>query len=291
MGVKKYKPTSPGRRRSSVNDFSEISDKRKRPEKSLLEPLHKTGGRNHHGKVTSRFRGGGHKRMYRRIDFKRRLDDCPAEVISIEYDPNRSCHIALLRYQDPEQTKRYILAPSGLKAGDKVESGQMLEPKIGNTMPLKSIPVGMDVHNVEMTAGQGGKIARAAGGSARLMAREGDWAVLVMPSGEMRQLRVECRATVGTLGNSDHQNVRLGKAGRKRYLGRRPHVRGTAMNPVAHPLGGGEGRRAGGRHPCSPTGKLAKGGRTRKRKKVSNRRILRRRKSVRYGQVALARKK
>ena len=291
MGVKKYKPTSPGRRRSSVNDFAEISDKRKRPEKSLLEPLRKTGGRNHHGKVTSRFRGGGQKRMYRRIDFKRRLDVCPAEVIAIEYDPNRSCNIALLRYRDQEQTKRYILAPEGLKAGDVVESGQVLEPRVGNAMPLKSIPVGMDVHNVEMMAGQGGKIARAAGGSARLVAREGDWAVLVLPSGEMRQIRVECRATVGTLGNADHQNIRLGKAGRRRHLGRRPHVRGTAMNPVAHPLGGGEGRRAGGRHPCSPTGKLAKGGRTRNRRKVSNRRILRRRKSVRYGQVALARKK
>ncbi|UCG34118.1 MAG: 50S ribosomal protein L2 [Phycisphaerales bacterium] len=290
MGVKKYKPTSPGRRRSSVNDFLEITDRRKKPEKSLLEPLRRTGGRNHHGKITSRFRGGGHKRMYRRIDFKRRRDNCPAEVVAVEYDPNRSCHIALIQYTDPNATKSYILAPAGLKAGDIVESGPTLEPKIGNTMPLKDIPVGMDVHNVEMIAGQGGKIARSAGGSARLVAREGDWAVLVLPSGEMRQIRVDCRATIGSLSNADHQNVRTGKAGRTRYRGRRPHVRGTAMNPVAHPLGGGEGRRAGGRHPCSPTGKLAKGGRTRKPRKVSNRRILRRRRSVRYGQVALARK-
>jgi large subunit ribosomal protein L2 len=291
MGVRKYKPTSPGRRQSSVSDFSEISDKRKRPEKSLLLPLRKTGGRNHSGKITSWQRGGGHKRMYRRIDFKRRLDDCPAEVLSVEYDPNRSCNIALLRYRNREQTKRYILAPAGLQPGNVLESGAKVEPKTGNAMPLKNIPVGMDVHNVELIAGQGGKIARAAGGSARLVAREGDWAVLLLPSGEMRQIRVECRATVGVLGNADHQNVRLGKAGRKRHLGRRPHVRGTAMNPVAHPLGGGEGRSGGGRHPCSPWGKPAKGGRTRNRRKNSNRRILRRRKSVRYGQVALARKK
>jgi large subunit ribosomal protein L2 len=291
MGVKKYKPTSPGRRRSSVNDFAEITDRRKKPEKSLLEPIRRTGGRNHHGKVTSRFRGGGNKRMYRRIDFKRRLDHCPADVVAIEYDPNRSCHIALIQYRDPNTTKSYILAPAGLKAGDIVESGTGLEPKIGNAMPLRNIPVGMHVHNVEMTAGQGGKIARSAGGSARLVAREGDWAVLVLPSGEMRQIRVDCRATIGSLSNADHQNVRAGKAGRTRYRGRRPHVRGTAMNPVAHPLGGGEGRSGGGRHPCSPTGKLAKGGRTRKPRKVSNRRILRRRRSVRYGQVALARRK
>jgi large subunit ribosomal protein L2 len=290
MGVKKYKPTSPGRRRSSVNDFAGITDRRKKPEKALLEPLRRTGGRNHHGKITSRFRGGGHKRMYRRIDFRRRLDDCPAEVVAIEYDPNRSCHIALIQYRNPNKTKSYILAPAGLKAGDVVESGRGLEPKVGNAMPLKNIPVGMDVHNVEMIAGQGGKIARSAGGSARLVAREGDWAVLVLPSGEMRQIRVDCRATIGSLSNADHQNVRRGKAGRSRYRGRRPHVRGTAMNPVAHPLGGGEGRSGGGRHPCSPTGKLAKGGRTRKPRKVSNRRILRRRRSVRYGQVALARK-
>lgn len=291
MGIRIYKPTSAGRRKSSVNDFAELSDRRKQPEKSLLEPLHKTGGRNHSGKITSWQRGGGHKRMYRRIDFKRRTDDCPADVLGIEYDPNRSCNIALIQYRNEEKTKCYILAPAGLKAGDDVESGVKVEPKVGNTMPLKSIPVGMDVHNVEMIAGQGGKIARSAGGSARLVAREGDWATLVMPSGEMRKLRVECRATLGAIGNADHQHVRRGKAGRNRHLGRRPHVRGTAMNPVAHPLGGGEGRSGGGRHPCSPWGKLAKGGPTRNRRKVSNRRILRRRKSRRYGIIPLARKK
>lgn len=274
-----------------MNDFAELTDRRKRPEKSLTLPLHKTGGRNHSGKITAWHRGGGHKRMYRRIDFKRRFDDTPAEVLGIEYDPNRSCNIALVQYQDAQKTKRYILAPAGLKAGEFVESGVKVEPKAGNTMPLKSIPVGMDVHNVEMIAGQGGKIARSAGNSARLVAREGDWATLVMPSGEIRRLRVECRATIGSIGNSDHQRVRLGKAGRSRFLGRRPHVRGTAMNPVAHPLGGGEGRSGGGRHPCSPWGKLAKGGPTRNRRKISNRRILRRRKSRRYGIIPLKRKK
>lgn len=288
MGVRKYKPTSAGRRQSSVNDFSELTDKRRKPTKSLLEPIKKTGGRNHHGKITSWWRGGGHKRMYRVIDFKRRKDDIRATVVAVEYDPNRSCHIALVEYADG--VKSYILAPSGLKAGDWVESGQKVEPKVGNAMPLKSIPVGMDVHNVEMTAGQGGKLVRAAGGSARLVAREGDWATLLLPSGEMRQVRVECRATLGQLGNLDHQNVRIGKAGRKRHMGRRPHNRGTSMNPVAHPLGGGEGRSGGGRHPCSPWGKLAKGGRTRARRKNSNKRILRRRRSVRYGQVSLPKK-
>ena len=289
MGVKRYKPTSPGRRRSSVNDFSELTDKRRRPTKALMEPLKKTGGRNHHGKITSWWRGGGHKRMYRRIDFKRKNDSGRATVVAIEYDPNRSCHIALIEYAD--QAKAYILAPAGLKAGDWVESGIKVEPKVGNAMPLKSIPVGMDVHNVEMNAGQGGKLVRAAGGSARLIAREGEWATLLMPSGEMRQIRVECRATIGGLGNSDHQHVRIGKAGRKRHMGRRPHNRGTSMNPVAHPLGGGEGRRAGGRHPCSPWGKLAKGGSTRSSRKTTSKRILRRRKSVRYGQLVLKKRK
>lgn len=286
MAIKIYKPTSAGRRRSSVNQHAELTDRRKRPEKSLLETLHKSGGRNHHGVITARHRGGGNKRRYRRIDFRRNRDDAPGKVVAVEYDPNRTCHIALLEYPDGE--KRYILAPAGLQAGQQVESGQRVEPKAGNAMPLSSVPVGMDVHNVEMVPGGGGKLVRSAGASARLLAREGDWATLVLPSGEMRQVRVECRATVGTLGNADHQNVRLGKAGRRRHMGRRPHVRGTAMNPVAHPLGGGEGRSGGGRHPCSPWGKLAKGGRTRNpRKRASSRRILRRRRSVRYGQVAL----
>jgi large subunit ribosomal protein L2 len=209
--------------------------------------------------------------------------------VEIQYDPNRTCHIALLEY--PGGRKSYILAPLGLKAGDMVESGEKVEPRAGNAMPLNSIPIGMDIHNIEMTAGQGGKLVRTAGGAARLMAREGDWATIQLPSGEMRQVRAECRATVGQLGNLDHQNVRIGKAGRNRHMGRRPHVRGKAMNPVAHPLGGGEGRSNGGRHPCSPWGKLAKGGRTRNPRKVSNRRILRRRKTKRYGIAALRRRK
>jgi len=254
----------------------------------LLEPLNKTGGRNHHGKITSWWRGGGHKRLYRRIDFKRRRDGERATVVAIEYDPNRSCNIALLEY--PDKTPSYILAPSGLRAGDWVESGPGAEPKVGNAMPLKNIPVGMDVHNIELLAGQGGRLVRSAGTSARLIAREGDWATLLMPSGEMRQVRVECRATIGTIGNADHQNVRIGKAGRKRHMGRRPHNRGTSMNPVAHPLGGGEGRSGGGRHPCSPWGQPAKGGKTRSPRKNSNKRILRRRRSVRYGQLVIPRK-
>lgn len=288
MGIKQYNPTSPGRRKSSVNDYVEITDKRRRPTKSLLEPKRKTGGRNHHGKITAWHRGGGHKQMYRKVDFKRRNDSGPASVLAIEYDPNRTCHIALIEYSD--QTKSYILAPAGLKAGDRVESGASVEPKIGNCMPLKRIPVGMDIHNVELIAGQGGKMARAAGNSARLIAREGDWATLLLRSGEMRQVRVECRATIGQVGNADHQNVRIGKAGRKRHMGRRPRVNGVAMNPVAHPMGGGEGHRAGGRHPCSPWGQLAKGGMTRSRRKNSNKRILRRRRSRRYGQQVIPRK-
>jgi large subunit ribosomal protein L2 len=285
MAIKVYNRTSPGRRNSSVNVHMEVVDRRKKPEKSLLEPLKKVGGRNHHGWITARHRGGGNKRMYRRIDFRRDKDGVGGRVLSIEYDPNRTCHIALLAYADGE--KRYILAPAGLRIGDELESGQRVEPKVGNAMPLASIPVGLDVHNVEMVPGGGGKLVRSAGGSARLVAREGHWATLLLPSGEMRQVRVECRATIGSLDNADHQNVRWGKAGRRRHVGRRPYVRGVAMNPVAHPLGGGEGRSGGGRHPCSPTGKLAKGGRTRNPRKVSRRRILRRRRSVRYGQVSL----
>ena len=289
MGVKIYRKTSPGRRNASVNDYAEITHRHQnRPVKSLVQRLKRSGGRNHHGVVTSRHRGGGNKRLYRIIDFKRRLDDVTGNVLEIQYDPNRTCHIALIEYATGE--KRYILAPLGLKAGDIVESGKKVEPKVGNCMPLSSIPLGMNVHNIEMTAGQGGKLVRSAGGVARLMAREGDWATIQLPSGEMRQVRVECRATIGQIGNLDHQNVRLGKAGKSRYLGRRPHVRGKAMNPVAHPLGGGEGRSNGGRHPCSPWGKLAKGGRTRNPRARSNRRILRRRVSKSYGEVKLRRK-
>ncbi|MBU0637499.1 MAG: 50S ribosomal protein L2 [Planctomycetes bacterium] len=290
MGVRIYKKTSPGRRFSSVNDYAEITHHHKnRPEKSLTMPLKKTGGRNHHGKITAWQRGGGNKRRYRIIDFKRNLDDKAAQVLDIQYDPNRTCHIALLEYEGGE--RRYILAPLGLKAGDSVESGRKVEPNTGNSMPLASIPVGMDVHNIEMSPGQGGKLVRTAGGVARLMARESNWATIQLPSGEMRQVRVECRATIGQLGNLDHQNVRLGKAGRTRHRGRRPNVRGTAMNPVAHPLGGGEGRSNGGRQHCSPWGKPAKGGRTRNPRARSNRRILRRRRSVRYGIVKLRRKR
>ena len=283
MGIKVYKRTSPGRRNSSVNTHDEVTAKK--PEKSLLRPLKKTGGRNHSGKITCRHRGGGHKRMYRVIDFKRNKDDVSAEVITIEYDPNRTCNIALVQYEDGE--KRYILAPVGLKVGATVHSGQKVEPRVGNCMPLASIPLGMSVHNIEMKPGQGGKMVRTAGGSAKLMAREGKHAHLVLPSGEMRMVNANCRATLGQVGNVEHQNVRLGKAGRKRHLGRRPHVRGSAMNPVAHPMGGGEGRRAGGRHPVSPTGKLAKGGKTRKKRKASNKLILRRRRNVRHGQLVL----
>ncbi len=283
MGVVKYKPTSPGRRASSVNDFAELTDKHKRPEKSLCERLTKHGGRNHHGRITARHRGGGARRIYRRIDFKRTKDGVVGKVVAIEYDPNRSCHIALIEYGDGE--KRYILAPAKLRAGDEIESGRGVEPKVGNAMPLKNMPPGMNVHNIEMNIGQGGKLVRAAGTSAKLLSRSESWAIIVLPSGEMREVRAECRGTIGQVGNVEHQNLRWGKAGRMRHKGRRPHVRGTAKNPVAHPLGGGEGRSGGGRHPCSPTGVLAKGSRTRNRRKVSNRRILRRRKSKRYGQL------
>ncbi|MGD2108375.1 MAG: 50S ribosomal protein L2 [Phycisphaerae bacterium] len=285
MGVHKYKPTSPGRRASTVNDFAELSDKHKRPEKSLCERIAKHGGRNHHGRITARHRGGGARRIYRRVDFRRRKDGVRATVKSIEYDPNRTCHIALLEYADNE--KRYILAPVGLRVGEVLESGLRVEPKAGNTMPLKNIPPGMDVHNVELNVGQGGRLARSAGASARLISRNDEWAILILPSGEMREVRSDCRATIGQIGNVDHQNLRWGKAGRTRHRGRRPSVRGTATNPVSHPLGGGEGRSGGGRHPCSPTGRLAKGTRTRSPNKVSNRRILRRRKSKRYGQLPL----
>ncbi len=283
MPIKKYRRTSAGRRNSNVNIRDEVTTSK--PEKSLLKPLKKRGGRNHHGKITARHRGGGHKRMYRVIDFKRSKDDMPAEVVSIEYDPNRSCNIALLQYEDGE--KRYILAPLGLKVGQQVYSGQKVEPRVGNCMPLSSIPVGLEVHNVELTPGRGGQMVRTAGGVARLAARDGNMAHLILPSGEMRMVHIKCRATIGQLGNLAHQGVRWGKAGRKRHLGRRPHVRGSAMNPVAHPMGGGEGRRAGGRQPCSPTGKLSKGGKTRRKRKSTNKMIIRRRRNKRAGQLVL----
>jgi large subunit ribosomal protein L2 len=283
MGIRVYKPTSAGRRNSSVNDYAELTTNR--PEKSLCKRIKKNGGRNHSGKTTVRFRGGGARRIYRVIDFKRNKDGIPAEVATIEYDPNRNCFISLLHYSDGE--KRYILAPLGIQVGDRVESGKACEPKIGNTMPLSAIPAGLEIHNIEMRAGQGGKLVRGAGNAARIVAKEGNWITIVLPSGEMRMIRKECRATIGRLSNPDHQNVRIGKAGRKRYMGRRPHVRGKAMNPVAHPMGGGEGRANGGRHPCSPTGVLAKGGKTRNPRNTSNNRIIRRRKSKRQKQLSL----
>ena len=284
MGIRYYKPTSPGRRNASVSDFAELTDKNKKPEKSLTEPLKKKGGRNNQGFITARHRGGGHKRMYRVIDFRRNSHDgVPAQVTHIEYDPNRSARIALIVY--PDGKKSYILAPDGLKAGMTVSSGPGSEPKLGNCMPLGKIPTGMQIHNIEMQPGGGGKLCRSAGVAANLTAREGTWAQITLPSGEVRRIPAACRATIGMVGNPDHMNIRLGKAGRSRWLGRRPHVRGVAMNPVDHPMGGGEGRTSGGRHPCSPTGKLAKGGKTRRRRKPSNSAIIRRRRSVRYGQL------
>ena len=284
MAIRIYRPTSPGRRNASVIDYKRELTATK-PEKSLCKRIKKSGGRNHHGETTVRFRGGGARRIYRIIDFKRNKDGIPAKVATIEYDPNRNCFISLLHYVDGE--KRDILSPDGIKVGEMVESGENVEPKTGNAMPLGSIPVGVEIHNIEMMAGQGGKLVRSAGGTARLMAREGDWVTVVLPSGEMRMLRSECRATIGTLSNSDYQNVKIGKAGRKRHMGNRPHVRGKAQNPVSHPMGGGEGRANGGRHPCSPTGVLAKGGKTRNPRKVSNKRIIRRRKNNRGGQLVL----
>lgn len=284
MGIRQYKPTSPGRRNASVSDFAELT-KGAKPEKSLLRPLRKTGGRNNQGKITARHRGGGHKRMYRMIDFRRTKDGIVARVVSIQYDPNRSARIALLQYEDGE--KRYILAPEGLSQGDRVESGVNAAPNVGNCLPLQQIPLGTAIHNVEMQPGRGGVLCRSAGTAATLMAREAGWAQLTMPSGEIRRIPILCRATIGKVGNSDHMNVTLGKAGRNRWLGVRPHVRGTAMNPIDHPHGGGEGRTKGGRHPVSPTGKSAKGGATRNRRKPSNSAIVRRRRSRRYGQLKL----
>ncbi len=276
MGIRQYKPVTPGRRGGSVSDFSDITDRKKKPEKSLLRPKPKKGGRNNQGIVCTRFRGGGAKQMYRIIDFKRRKDGVWATVVAIEYDPNRSARIALLQYEDGVKT--YILAPQGLKAGDKVTSGEEgIEPKTGNCMPLKKVPLGMTVHNVEMQPGHGGQICRSAGTAATLTARDGKWAQITLPSGEVRRVSSDCRATIGMIGNAEHMNVSLGKAGRKRWMGRKPHNRGTSMNPVSHPMGGGEGRTAGGRHPCSPTGVLAKGGKTRKKRKPSNTAIIRRR--------------
>jgi large subunit ribosomal protein L2 len=272
MPVKKFRPVTPTLRYKTVADFSEIT--RVEPEKSLLEPLRKTGGRNNLGRVTAANRAGGHKRAYRRIDFRRDKHGVPAKVVSIEYDPNRSARIALLHYADGE--KRYIIAPVGLAVGRTVLSGPMAEFEPGNSMPLAKIPVGTIVHAVELVAGKGAQLARSAGAYAQLMAKEGNYAQLRLPSGEMRKVRLECQATVGQVGNLDHENVVIGKAGRSRWLGRRPHTRGVAKNPIDHPMGGGEGKTSGGRHPCSPWGLPTKGYRTRG-KKPSDRLIVRRR--------------
>ncbi len=272
-----YKPTSPGRRFGMVPDFSELTTST--PHKPLVEKLKRAHGRNSHGHITSWQRGGGHKRRYRRIDFKRKKDGVPAKVVSVEYDPNRTCRIALLHYLDGE--KRYILAPKDIEIGAEVLSGEKVEPKIGNCMPLRNIPLGLTVHNIELQRGRGGQMVRSAGGMAQLLAKEGRHAHISLPSGEVRKIHLDCRATIGQLSNVEHQNVSLGKAGRSRWLGRRPHVRGVACNPYSHPMGGGEGRTKGGRHPCSPWGKPSKGGRTRKPKKLSSSAIVRRRKKKR----------
>lgn len=258
----------------NVSDFTEIT--KHRPEKSLLEPLKKSAGRNSYGRMTIPHRGGGHKRRYRIIDFHRTKDEMPARVVGIEYDPNRTARIALVEYEDGE--RRYILAPEGLSEGDTVESGEKVAPRPGNCMCLKNVPLGFFVHNVELTPGKGGQMVRSAGAAAQVSAREGRYVHLILPSGEIRKVLGTCRATVGRVGNVEHENVRGGKAGRARWQGKRPRVRGTATNPVDHPMGGGEGRRSGGRHPCSRTGVLSKGGKTRKRKKYSKRLIVRKRK-------------
>jgi large subunit ribosomal protein L2 len=261
--MKNYKPTSPGRRGMSGFDFTEIT-KGKEPERKLLEPSHSTGGRNNNGRITSRFRGGGHKQRYRVIDFKRNKTGVPAKVASIEYDPNRTCRIALLHYADGE--KAYILAPDKLEVGATVIAAVSADIKPGNALPLRQIPLGTAIHNIELQIGAGGQLARSAGTSAQMMAKEGDWGTLRLPSGEMRLVHLDCRATVGAIGNADHANVEWGKAGRMRWMGQRPHNRGVTMNPVDHPMGGGEGRSSGGRHPCSPWGMPTKGYKTRKNK-------------------------
>jgi large subunit ribosomal protein L2 len=273
MGIRKRKPTSPGRRFQTVSDFSELT--RSEPEKSLLAKKSKTGGRNSYGRKTSRHRGGGHKQQYRVIDFKRTKDGVPAKVASIEYDPNRTCRIALLHYLDGE--KRYILAPKDVVVGDTIQSGHGAEIRPGNAMALRYIPVGTVVHNVEFKPGAGGKMARSAGSSVQLVAKEGDYATLRLPSTEMRRVPIDCRATVGEVGNAEHDLIKIGKAGRNRWKGVRPQTRGVAMNPVDHPHGGGEGKTSGGRHPVSPWGKPE--GRTRNKKKPSQKLIVHRRRT------------
>jgi large subunit ribosomal protein L2 len=275
MAIRKFKPNTPGTRYMSVSSFEEIT--KTEPEKSLTTSLFKSGGRNNKGRITSRHRGGGHKRKYRIIDFKRNKDGIPAKVFSIEYDPNRSARIALLHYNDGE--KRYILAPNGLKVGNVIQSGTGSDIKVGNSLILKDLPIGSTIHNVELKPGKGGQLGRSAGTAIQLMAKEGKNAQLKMPSGEVRLVSLECKATYGVVGNSSHENISIGKAGRTRWLGKRPKVRGVAMNPVDHPMGGGEGKTSGGGHPVSPWGQKAKGLKTRKVGKQSNKFIIKRRKS------------
>ncbi len=264
MAIRSTKPTSPGRRAYTCSDFAEITNDK--PLKKLLEPKSSSGGRNNYGRITTRFRGGGHKRQYRLIDFRRNKIGVPARVAEIEYDPNRTARIALLHYADGE--KRYILAPDGLRKGDQVLSSRHADIRPGNCLPLRDIPAGTTIHSVEMRRGKGAQLVRSAGTAAQLMAKDGDYAQVKLPSGEVRRIHVLCRATVGQVSNVEHQNVSLGKAGRKRWLGRRPHNRGVSMNPVDHPMGGGEGRTSGGRNPCSPWGQLAKGLKTRNNKRT-----------------------
>ena len=264
MAIRKYKPTSPGRRFQTCSDFNEIT--RTVPEKSLLIPLQRTGGRNCYGRITMRHVGGGHKRRYRAIDFRRDKMEIPAKVAELEYDPNRSSRIALLHYLDGE--KRYIIAPSKMDIGDTIVSSERADIKPGNTMPIKNIPLGSLIHNVELKIGRGGQLIRSAGTYGQLMAKEEDYAQVRLPSGEVRKILLGCKATIGQVGNIDHENISIGKAGRSRWLGRRPKVRGVAMNPVDHPMGGGEGKSSGGRHPCTPWGVPTKGHKTRKNKKT-----------------------
>ena len=273
MGVKKFKPVTPSSRFRTVQDRAELTASE--PERSLVESMSKSGGRNNHGHITLRRRGGGHKRRYRKIDFKRDKHGVPGKVATIEYDPNRSANIALIHYADGE--KRYILAPSGLSVGDRIEAGPGADVKPGNALPLSSIPLGTTVHNVELKPGKGGQMARAAGAGVQLVAREGRFCLLRLPSTEVRRVHAHCQATIGQVGNLEHENLSLGKAGASRWRGRRPKVRGVAMNPVDHPLGGGEGKSSGGRHPVTPWGKPTKGYKTRKKQKASSKYIVRRR--------------
>ena len=274
MGIRKIKPTSPGSRFKTVSTFEELTTNT--PEKSLLKPLKEKAGRNNLGRVTVRFRGGGHKKKYRVIDYRRDKDNVSAKVASIEYDPNRSSRIALLNYVDGE--KRYIVAPENIKVGDMLQSGSGSEIRPGNTLPLKDIPVGTIIHNIELKAGKGAQLVRSAGARAQIMAREGKYCHVKLTSGEVRMVISQCKATVGQVGNQEHEIIKTGKAGRNRWLGKRPHVRGVAMNPVDHPMGGGEGRSSGGRHPVSPWGKLAKGFKTRKKRNITNKFIVTKRK-------------